>query len=81
LELLLSWKATRDDLGKLKLLTDDSRTMSCTPPWQKRNKKIPLVPRYIRGCGTKKIFFIGKERVLSKTKTTQMCGFIPMPYI
>ena len=36
-------------------------------------KKIPLVPVYIRGCGTKKRFFIGKERVLSKTNKPHKC--------
>ena len=37
MEPLLSWKATREDLGELKLLTDDLKTMSCIPPWKKRN--------------------------------------------
>jgi hypothetical protein len=37
LELLLSWQVTREGLGELKLGTDNLRTVSCIPPWKKRN--------------------------------------------
>ena len=37
LELLLSWKATREGLGGVKLPTDNSKTISCIPPWKKKN--------------------------------------------
>ena len=36
-ELLLSWQVTREGLGELKLGTDNLRTVSCIPPWKKRN--------------------------------------------
>jgi hypothetical protein len=30
-------RATQESLGEVRLLTDNSRTMSCIPPWKKRN--------------------------------------------
>jgi hypothetical protein len=43
LEILLSWKATRDDLGELKLLTDDSRTMNYTTVEEKEQLMLETV--------------------------------------